>query len=235
MIIQNIKFIFERLINYIYPKICPVCKITIDRDFCLCACCWSEVYFISTNMYNSANTKDISINKNSLFAHDMQLEQISSVALYCGISCILVRLLKYHDRIDLSVMMAKWMFRVGRVLIEESDLIIAIPLHYFRLMSRKYNQSAELARLIAKYGNKPFISGALIRSHYTKQQVELSFSARKKNIYNAFTVTDDFTQYLSGSKVLLIDECIHNRCNSTSSCYCYQKIRCKKCKHPNFC
>lgn len=206
MIIQNIKSIFATLINYVYPIICPICKITIDRDFCLCACCWSQVYFISPNVYNSENTQNIAINKKSSFVCDTQLKQIRSVTLYCGMSCILVRLLKYHDRIDLAVMMAKWMFRVGKDLIAESDVIIAIPLHYFRLMSRQYNQSAELARLIADYGSRPFLSGVLIRSRYTKQQVELSLSARKKNLYNAFTVPEGLEKYVSGLKVLLIDD-----------------------------
>ncbi|MEG8098729.1 ComF family protein [Candidatus Liberibacter brunswickensis] len=55
----------------------------------------------------------------------------------------------------------------------DSDLIVAIPLHYFRLIHRRYNQSAELARLISKYSKKPFIPGVLVRNRFTRPQVDL--------------------------------------------------------------
>ncbi|QTP64373.1 ComF family protein [Candidatus Liberibacter africanus] len=172
----------------------------IDRRFCLCAHCWSKVYFISStdnilDDKNNTNDKD-----------DSLLNHICSVTVYCDMSRVLVRLLKYHDRTDLAIMMAKWMFRSGKDLVMDSDLIVAIPLHRFRLICRRYNQSAELARLIAEYAKKPFISGILVRHRFTKQQVDLSLSARKRNLHNAFNVPQYFYKYVDGSKVVLIDD-----------------------------
>ncbi|MBY7649290.1 MAG: ComF family protein [Candidatus Liberibacter europaeus] len=179
----------------------------VDRYFCLCADCWSKIYFIPPPVqYLASNEEIANINEDNLFGSDSNLTQIRSVAVYCGMSCVLVRLLKYHDRIDLAIMMSKWMFRIGNDLVTDSDVIIAIPLHRFRLMRRQYNQSAELARLIAYYGDKTFLSGILIRSRNTKPQVDLSLSARKKNLYNAFSVPEDFVKYISGLKVLLVDD-----------------------------
>ena len=48
-----------------------------------------------------------------------------------------------------------------------------VPLHAFRLWGRKFNQSAELARAIARISDKPYLATALIRTKRTAQQVGL--------------------------------------------------------------
>ncbi|WP_259345142.1 ComF family protein [Candidatus Liberibacter sp.] len=194
------------MIDFIYPNICPVCKIFVDSPFCLCAHCWSKVHFIPPSLEENMNDIDESILDGKEISTTSRLSQLRSVAVYCGISRVLIRLLKYHDKIDLALMMAQWMFRIGKDLVLDSDIIVAIPLHRFRLMSRKYNQSAEIARLIAIYGKKPFLSGILVRSRFTRQQVELSLSARKKNLQNAFIVPQDAQKHIKGLKILLIDD-----------------------------
>lgn len=202
-----IKSIISKLFYYVYPSICPICSRMIDRRFCLCAFCWSKINFISSVTQNLENIDNI-INEKplKLLRQDLRLIPIRSVVVYCDISCVLVRLLKYHDRTDLAIMMAQWMFRVGKELVMDSDLIVAIPLHRFRLIYRRYNQSAELARLISQYGKKPFVPGILVRSRFTRQQVELSLSARKRNLHNAFHVPQYAQKYIAGFKILLIDD-----------------------------
>ncbi|MBL0848520.1 MAG: ComF family protein [Candidatus Liberibacter ctenarytainae] len=180
----------------------------IDRHSCLCAHCWSKVYFIPPPVQKNINDIGLSADENNedVIEEDCGLTHIRSVTAYCDISCVLVRLLKYHDRGDLAIMMAQWMFRIGKDFIIDSDVIIAVPLHRFRLIRRQYNQSAELARLIAHYGKKPFLPGVLVRNRNTKPQVDLSISSRKKNLCNAFCVQKKNEKYIRGLKILLVDD-----------------------------
>ena len=57
--------------------------------------------------------------------------------------------LKRSGRRDGLHVMTGWMHRAGGQLVAEADLIVPVPLHYTRLVSRGFNQSAWLAQGIA--------------------------------------------------------------------------------------
>ena len=61
----------------------------------------------------------------------------------------------------------------ARELLRDADIILPVPLHPRRFLSRRFNQSAELARHIAQQAAKPFDPSALLRVKLTKQQVGL--------------------------------------------------------------
>ena len=61
-------------------------------------------------------------------------------------SARLVHALKYRDRQEAGMLMARMMARAGRALLAEADLILPVPLHSFRLWQRRFNQSAFLAQ-----------------------------------------------------------------------------------------
>ncbi|MEG8098728.1 hypothetical protein [Candidatus Liberibacter brunswickensis] len=109
--IRIIKSIIGKLFYYLYSVVCPICNRTIDSRFCLCSYCWSKVYFITSydnileNKKNNFCTDFLDFFQDNVF-----LDNIRSVTVYCDMSCVLVRLLKYHDRTDLAIMMAQWMF-----------------------------------------------------------------------------------------------------------------------------
>ncbi|MEJ0044401.1 MAG: hypothetical protein WDM81_20235 [Rhizomicrobium sp.] len=63
--------------------------------------------------------------------------------------------LKHGDRLDLSPAFARWLDRGGRALLDEADVLVPVPLHPSRLWTRRYNQSAELARALAHLTGKP--------------------------------------------------------------------------------
>ena len=55
-----------------------------------------------------------------------------------------------------------------RDLIADADLIVPVPLHIFKLWSRRFNQAALLGKTIAAQTGKPFIPDALQRVKRTK-------------------------------------------------------------------
>jgi len=114
--------------------------------------------------------------------------------------------LKHGDRLDAVPALARWLYRAGRELVDEADLMIPVPLHRWRLFRRQYNQSAELARRLARLSGKPFMPGLLRRVQATPSQGGLSREERRRNVRKAFGLAPGAEDRLGGRRVLLIDD-----------------------------
>lgn len=129
-----------------------------------------------------------------------------AVVLYNEVARLLVHRLKYKDRTDLALTMARWMMRASDGLLEEADVVLPVPLHRRRLVWRRYNQSAELARAICRLSERLYGPDVLIRRRATRQQVGLSATARQANVRGAFAVRPEQKPMLAGRRILLVDD-----------------------------
>ncbi|TAL36071.1 MAG: ComF family protein [Phenylobacterium sp.] len=114
--------------------------------------------------------------------------------------------LKHADRLDLAPMLARWISRAARDLIEDADAIAPVPLHRFRLLHRRYNQAAEIARPLAAMTGTPYLPDALVRRRDTATQAGKSGSGRKRNVAAAFEVPASRRKQVDGLRILLIDD-----------------------------
>ena len=112
--------------------------------------------------------------------------------------------LKHADRLDLAPMFARWLSRSARELIDQADAIAPVPLHPLRLLHRRYNQAAEIARPLAAMTGTPYLPDALVRRRATATQGGKSGSGRKRNVAGAFEVPDP--RRVAGLRILLIDD-----------------------------
>jgi ComF family protein len=94
------------------------------------------------------------------------------------------------------------------------DIIIPVPLHPVRLKERGFNQALEIARPIAQSLKLPINREACQRTKPTAAQATLSPAERRKNIKQAFTVTQDFTQ----QRIAVIDDVITTGHTVTELC-----------------
>ena len=83
------------------------------------------------------------------------------------------------------------------------DLIVPVPLHPKRLAWRGFNQSLELARLLANTLDRPVRPQALVRIRNTTPQSQLPGAERLENIQGAF-LGDPAA--LDGRQILLVDD-----------------------------
>jgi len=81
-----------------------------------------------------------------------------------------------------------------------------VPLHWRRLLSRRYNQSAELARALARLTGRRFVAGALSRVKATHQQVGLNATQRRDNVRGAFAVAKGKENDVRGKRIVLVDD-----------------------------
>lgn len=91
-------------------------------------------------------------------------------------------------------------------LLADADIVAPVPLHWTRLLSRRYNQAALLANALARHGHVPSIPDLLQRTRHTGSQGGKSRQGRKKNVRGAFRVHPRFNLILRDKRVLLVDD-----------------------------
>jgi ComF family protein len=93
---------------------------------------------------------------------------------------------------------------VARAASRPESIVVPVPLHPARLRRRGFNQSAVLARHLARRLGQPLALRLLVRTRDTPSQTALSAPARAANVAGAFAVRDASTA--RGRAFLLVDD-----------------------------
>lgn len=117
-----------------------------------------------------------------------------------------VLMFKHGDRTDLAVLFSGWLARAAGELLSEADAVVPVPLHRWRLLRRRYNQAAELARPLARRSGLAYLPDVLIRERATQTQGGKSAGGRRRNVAGAFAVPDGKRARVEGRRILLIDD-----------------------------
>ena len=104
------------------------------------------------------------------------------------------------------MLFARWLARAAAELIEEADAVVPAPLHRWRLLRRRYNQAAELARPLAARARVAYWPDALVRPRHTQSQAGKSGDGRRRNVAGAFHVAPGWRARIVGARILLIDD-----------------------------
>ena len=129
-----------------------------------------------------------------------------AACLYDEASRDLILRFKHADRVDHAQLFARWVGRAAAELLEEADAIAPVPLHRMRLLKRRYNQAAEIARPLARRAGLEYLPDALVRRRSTESQGAKSGGARRRNVQGAFEVPEARRKHVKGRRVLLIDD-----------------------------
>ena len=129
-----------------------------------------------------------------------------AACLYDEVSRDPILKLKHADRLDLAPLFARWLSRAARPLIEEADALAPVPLHPMRLLHRRYNQAAEIARPLSVLTGVAYLPDALVRRRATESQGGKSGSGRRRNVAGAFEVPPSRAAQVAGKRILLIDD-----------------------------
>ena len=195
----------------LFPATCPGCRRLVAEPGTLCPACWPTLRFIERPWCEVMGTP---------FAYDMGDGILSADAIanpppfararaavaYSGVARQMVHALKFADRPELAPWMARWMMRAGRELLEDADAVVPVPLHRARFLSRRFNQSAELARALCKLSGRRFCPDAVARIRATVSQVGLGAREREDNVRGAFRVPREREIEVRGRRVLVVDD-----------------------------
>ena len=80
----------------------------------------------------------------------------------------LVLALKHGDRQEIARPGARWMAQAAQGLLPDTALIAPVPLHWRRLLKRRYNQSALLAKARSRSWESPHMRRRCLLSSAVK-------------------------------------------------------------------
>lgn len=113
---------------------------------------------------------------------------------------------KHGDQQQFAPLFARWIGRAAAGLLGEADVVAPVPLHPFRLLSRRFNQAAEIARPLARAAGLDYVPDALVRIVRTDSQGGKSRRGRRLNVKKAFAVTEAGRRRIKGRRILLVDD-----------------------------
>lgn len=203
----------RRTADLLLPPRCLSCSAPLWGETQVCGSCWTKLQFIDAPLCNLSgipfpfDAGPGALSAEAL-ARPVAYSRARAALVYEKSSGRLVSRLKYGDRLEAVPLFARWMARAGAVLLADADIIVPVPLHATRLFQRRFNQSAELARAVARLSGVPAVPDLLIRTRATRAQVGLSASARRRNVAGVFALTPGKGEKVRGKRVLLIDDVV---------------------------
>lgn len=201
----------QSLIRVLYPPQCLTCDELVQQDFALCPACWRDTPFVTGLTCDSCGTP-LPGDPGEVAQCDDCLRlarpwaQGRAVFLYRGKARDLVLALKHSDRMELAKVAAGWLHRSTQPILRPGMILAPVPLHWFRLIRRRYNQSALLSSHLARLAGLQHCPDLLVRTRRTPTQDGRDRDARFRNLTGAIRANPRRLALLEGREVLLIDD-----------------------------
>jgi ComF family protein len=174
--------LIEILLDAVAPRRCPGCGE-------VCAKAWCDACGEPEPLLDAGSVAGV---------------KVVVAGVYTGALSRAITRFKYEPRPELAVPLGRLLARAAVSQELPQDLVWApVPLHFERLVERGFNQSALLARELARVTRRPMHARLLCRQRDTGHQVELGRSERAANVRDAFQVRTP-----SARTVVLVDDVV---------------------------
>lgn len=202
----------QTAVSMLYPPRCLTCGAVVDSDFGLCGTCWRDTSFIGGAICDacgvplpgseSADTPHC----DRCMQAPRPWEQGRAALVYRDNGRKLVLALKHGDRQEIAKPAALWMAGVVRSLLSQDTLVAPIPLHWLRLIKRRYNQSALLGKELSHQLGMAFCPDLLQRFRRTASLDGLGVEQRFAMLENTIRPHPKRLHRMIGRPVLLVDD-----------------------------
>ena len=202
----------HRVLSLVFPHRCIACAGPVSSDFGLCADCWRDTPFIDGLVCDRCGTPLPGADEGMPEYCDDCLtlarpwERGRAALVYKDNGRKLVLALKHGDRTDLGRPMAQWLARAARPILTEGMVVAPIPLHRWRLLKRRYNQSAVLSAGVARITGLDHCPDLLVRSVATQSQDGRDRDGRFANVAGKIRAHPGRVGRIAGRAVLLVDD-----------------------------
>lgn len=200
-------------VNFVYPPTCLACHAPVERADALCPACFGKLRPITAPYCPVLGIPfEVDLGPGALsaeaIANPPPYQRARTALVYSQVAGLLVSRLKYSDRPELAAFCARLMAGSGNELLGDDAVLVPVPLHPLRQFTRRYNQSAEIARALGRLAGVPLLPGLVRRKRATRRQVGLSADARGRNVAGAFVAAPDAVARLKGRRVVIVDDVI---------------------------
>lgn len=208
---QPVRTAARLALDFALPPLCPGCRAPTADQGGLCGTCWSKLSFITRPYCERLGVPFVydpgpGILSMQAIADPPAYRRARAAVRYGDVARDLVHAFKYGDRLDLAPTLGRWMANAGRDFLDGAEALVPVPLHWRRLWTRRFNQSAALARVVGDAWKLPVLTGALERIRATSQQVGLSRPERARNVQGAFRTPRAAKATIHGRHLVLIDD-----------------------------
>ncbi|MDO9639261.1 MAG: double zinc ribbon domain-containing protein [Pseudotabrizicola sp.] len=200
------------LLHMVYPPQCVACDAMVSTDFGLCGRCWRETPFIAGLVCDQCGTPLPGEDP----GHPVHCDDCLTIArpwsrgraalLYRDRARGMVLQLKHADRQELARPAGGWLMRAAQPILQPDMLIAPVPLHWLRLLRRRYNQSALLSTQLARLSALDHCPDLLQRQRNTQSQEGRGRDGRFANLADSIRVHPRRRARVEGRQVLLVDD-----------------------------
>ena len=201
----------QRALSLIYPDQCILCETRVSQRGGLCGPCWRETPFLSGLVCDACGVSLPGEEEARAYCDDCLAiprpwEAGRAALAYRDAGRRIVLAVKHAHRLDLVPSCAGWMARAGASLLTPDTLLVPVPAHWTRLLTRRYNQAAELCRALGRQSGLEVAPTALIRTRRTPKQDGMTVAQRFANMAEAIRVNPKTPGVLSSRRVCLVDD-----------------------------
>lgn len=219
----------QRALSLIYPDQCQMCPAQVSERGGLCGSCWSETPFLRGLLCDACGVSLPGADQDTVLCDDCMVMprpwNAGRAALaYRDLGRRIVLALKHGDRLDLAAPAARWMLAAARDVLTDDVLFVPIPVHWTRLLTRRYNQAAELTRALSAQSGHPHCPDALVRNRRTLKHDGMTVQQRLVNMDGAIDVNPKHAARLQGATVCLVDDVMTSGATLTAATEALQAL-----------
>ena len=202
---------FTHVLDRALPPQCPLCHGDLMAQG-LCADCWHQLHVIIPPFCDGCGRPlphSYAIKKcGACLTQKSFLVRHRSVLVYNDAAKRLIVPFKHSDRLDFAPVIAGMMASAFQDMVQDDHIIMPIPLHVLRRIKRRYNQSAEITRLLCRRTGRQSQSDmtSLKRIKPTTSLARHRLTKRKQILRGAFAINKTDILALKGKRILLIDD-----------------------------
>jgi ComF family protein len=194
------------ILDFALPPRCAGCGTIVSDVHSFCADCWKQIEFLGSGgcttcgMPLQATDADLCA---LCLAKRPRIARTRAAVAYDELTRSLALRLKYGRKVAIAKTMARYMAPlVGEQ--AAGTLLVPVPLHRGRLWQRGFNQSAFVARELARCTGLESNALVLRRVKRTPPLKGLSLQQRRRVVAGAFKVSD--RSAVEGRTVVLVDD-----------------------------
>ncbi len=203
----------QTALSLIYPARCLGCGVVVNDDFGLCGTCWRDTPFVGGAICDSCGGPlpgqqgvDVA-HCDDCLRDPPPWDQGRAALVYRDRARSLVLGLKHADKQEVAVPASGWMAHAVRDILVPEMLVAPVPLHWSRMLKRRYNQSALLAQAMAKRLGLAYCPDLLQRPRRTRSLDGLDRAQRRAMLDGALRLNPKRAHRIAaGRAVLLVDD-----------------------------
>lgn len=201
----------QSALRLIYPAQCVSCGDLTEADFGLCGPCWRDTAFVGGLVCDACGVPLPGEDRGEqVLCDDCMViarpwARGRAALIYEGTGRKLVLALKHGDRTEIARTVAPWMARAAGPLVQMDTVLVPVPLHWTRLLQRRYNQAGLLVHRLARLLDLPCCPDALVRRRRT-----ISLGGKSRNdrfVHMTGAIAPHPRRHaMNGRPVLLVDD-----------------------------